>query len=146
MTILILHAQVVDKHIKDAKLLVAGNDPSDVAAAVNLLDSALVASPRLEAAIELKARCLLQLRRFKDVADMLQEYIPSCKLQACSDSSSLSDNSTRERSMLLPPTAENSCPAVGKGKRAFKCFSVSDLKKKLLAGLCKSCDKEGEWR
>lgn len=140
-----MHAQIVDKYIKDAKLLIAGNDPQDVSAAVNLLDSALALSPRLEAALELKARCLLQLRQFKDVADMLQDYIPSSKLQSCSDSS-LSDNSTRERSKLLPPTAENSCPSVGDGEHAFKCFSVSDLKKKVLAGLCKSCDKEGEWR
>jgi hypothetical protein len=29
---------------------------------------------------------------------------------------------------------------------SFKCFSVSDLKKKVMAGLCKTCDKEGQWR
>lgn len=120
-----------------------------MAAAINLLDSALAVSPRLEAALELKARSLLHLRRFKDVADMLQHYIPSCKIQSSSDYSP--DNSSnllpRERANLLPSTAENSCPSLDyDGDHSFKCFSVSDLKKKVLAGLSKNSDKEGQWR
>lgn len=116
-----------------------------MAAAINLLDSALAVSPRLEAALELKARCLLHLRRFKDVADMLQDYIPSCKIQSSSDYSS--NLLPRERANLLPSTAENSCPALDyDGDHSFKCFSVSDLKKKVLAGLSKNSDNEGQWR
>lgn len=137
------------KFIKDAKNLMASQEPSEIASALSLLDSALALSPRLELALELKARCLLQLRRFKDVADMLQDYIPSLKLASddttsSSSSSSSSDGSSqqlsRERVKLL------SSPGSPSRDPTFKCFSVSDLKKKVMAGLCKNCDKEGQWR
>ncbi|KAI5321958.1 hypothetical protein L3X38_031030 [Prunus dulcis] len=71
---------------------------SKIASAVGLLDAALAISPRLEQALELKARSLLYLRRFKDVADMLQDYIPSLKMasdDSASDSSSQPLQSTK---------------------------------------------------
>ncbi|KAJ6686690.1 TETRATRICOPEPTIDE REPEAT (TPR)-LIKE SUPERFAMILY PROTEIN [Salix purpurea] len=134
--------KIVDKYIKDARSLIASQEQSEIAAALKLLDAALALSPRLEVALELKARSLLCLRRFKDVADMLQDYIPSLKIAnddsgSISSSDSSSQQLSRERVKLLP--SDNSDPS-------FKCFSVSDLKKKVMAGLCKNCDKEGQWR
>lgn len=144
----ISNRKIVDKYIKDAKFLIATQEPDEIASAVNLLDAALALLPRFELALELKARSLLYLRRFKDVADMLQDYIPSLKMPADETSSSStsssgsSDNSSssqfsRERMKLL---------SSGSDEPSFKCFSVSDLKKKVMAGLCKNCDKEGQWR
>ncbi|KAF2602935.1 hypothetical protein F2Q70_00024235 [Brassica cretica] len=139
--------KLVDKYIKDAKTLMASEELNDVTSAVHLLDAALSMSPRLETALELKARSLLFLRRFKEVADMLQDYIPSLKLTANeeeasppSSEGSSSSSSSRDGVKLLTdaflPGRESS----------FKCFSVSDLTKKVMAGICKKCDKEGQWR
>ncbi|XP_059311834.1 uncharacterized protein LOC132063347 [Lycium ferocissimum] len=148
----ISNRKIVDKYIKDAKMLIATQEPNEIASAINLLDAALSLSPRFELALELKARSLLYLRRFKDVADMLQDYIPSLKMPADETSSSStsssgsSDNSStqlsRERMKLL--SSSNDSP--GRDEPSFKCFSVSDLKKKVMAGLYKNCEKEGQWR
>ncbi|KAG2697612.1 hypothetical protein I3760_07G114800 [Carya illinoinensis] len=140
--------KMVDKYIKDARNLVATQEQSEVASALSLLDSALALSPRLEKAMELKAKALLHLRRFKDVTDMLQDYIPSLKM-ANDDSGSLSsENSSqhfsRERVKLLG-SGNLSSDSLGRDP-SFKCFSVSDLKKKVMAGLYKNCDKDGQWR
>ncbi|GLU07283.1 hypothetical protein SLE2022_242470 [Rubroshorea leprosula] len=142
--------KIVYKYIKDARVLIATREQSEIASALNLLDAALALSPRLEIALELKARSLLNLRRFKDVADMLQDYIPSLKMMMASeDSGSVSsDNSSqqlsRERVKLL--SSNNSSSDSPGRDPTFKCFSVSDLKKKVLAGLCKNCETEGQWR
>lgn len=140
--------KLVDKYIKDAKTLMASEELNDVTSALHLLDAALSMSPRLETALELKARSLLFLRRFKEVADMLQDYIPSLKLTAneeeasppSSEGSSSSSSSSRDGVKLLP---DASLPG---RESSFKCFSVSDLTKKVMAGICKKCDKEGQWR
>ncbi|KAG2290657.1 hypothetical protein Bca52824_050261 [Brassica carinata] len=139
--------KLVDKYIKDAKTLMASEELNDVTSAVHLLDAALSMSPRLETALELKARSLLFLRRFKEVADMLQDYIPSLKLTANeeeasppSSEGSSSSSSSRDGVKLLP---DASLPG---RESSFKCFSVSDLTKKVMAGICKKCDKEGQWR
>ncbi|XP_006286487.2 uncharacterized protein LOC17881930 [Capsella rubella] len=130
--------KIVDKYMKEAKNLIASQDPNDVKSALDLLESALSVSPRYELALELKARSLLYLRRFKDVADMLHDYIPSLKL-AADDSGELSfTHSSRESVNLL-----NDLPA---HDSSFKCFSVSDLKKKVMAGLTKNCHEQGQWR
>lgn len=138
--------KIVDKYVKDARCLIATQEQSEIATALNLLDAALGLSPRFEVALELKARSLLYLRRFKDVADMLQDYIPSLKM--VSDDSS-SDNSSqqlsRERVKLLSSSNNSSSDSPIRDP-SFKCFSVSDLKKKVMAGLCKNCEKEGQWR
>ncbi|RDX77402.1 hypothetical protein CR513_42487, partial [Mucuna pruriens] len=136
--------KMVEKYIKDARSLMATQEQSEVVSALNLLDAALAIYPRLDQALELRARSLLYLRRFKDVADMLQDYIPSLKM-ANEDSSSLSSDGSsqqlsREGVKLL--SSSDSPPP----DQTFKCFSVSDLKKKVMAGLCKTCHKEGYWR
>ncbi|KAK9055856.1 hypothetical protein SSX86_026943 [Deinandra increscens subsp. villosa] len=136
--------KIVDKYVRDARTLISSQEQSDIASALNLLDAALALSPRFEQALELKARSLLYLRRYKEVADMLQDYIPSLKMSSDDSSTSSSSSSdgnsqslSRERVNLL--SSENDEPS-------FKCFSVSDLKKKVKAGLGKNGDKEGQWR
>lgn len=140
--------KIVEKYIKDAKSLIATQEQNEIASALNLLDAALAISPRLDQALELKAKALLYLRRFKDVADMLQDYIPSLRMgNDDSSSSSLSSDTcssqqlSREGVKLL--SSSESSPV---RDQSFKCFSVSDLKKKVMAGLSKTCDKEGQWR
>ncbi|KAK8718148.1 hypothetical protein V6N13_045393 [Hibiscus sabdariffa] len=140
--------KVVDKYIKEARSLIATQDQNEIVSALNLLDAALALSPRFEIALELKARSLLYLRRFREVADMLQDYIPSLKV-SCDDSVSVSsDNSSqhlsRERVKLLPSN-NSSSDSPGRDP-SFKCFSISELKKKIMAGLWKNCEKDGQWR
>lgn len=137
--------KIVDKCIRDARNLIATREKSEVASAISLLDSALALSPRFELALELKARSLLFLRRFKDVADMLQDYIPSLKMAGDDSGSVASDGSSQQLSKEQAKLLSGSSDSPSRDP-SFKCFSVSDLKKKVLAGLSKSCDKEGQWR
>lgn len=129
----------------------ASEDQNDAASAIHILDAALSISPRSEIALELKARALLFLRRYKDVANMLQDYIPSLKLAAkdeegsvssdgsYSSSSSSSSSSQLSRKLLSPNRDSSSIP--------FTCLSLSDLKEKVMAGICRNGDKEKQqWR
>ncbi|KAI3819200.1 hypothetical protein L1987_13025 [Smallanthus sonchifolius] len=140
--------QIVDMYVKDARSLIASQEQSNIASAINLLDAALALSPRCEMAMELKATSLLHLRRFKEVADMLQDYIPSLKMASDDTSSftSSSDNNSqplaRERVKLLSDGGESPT----RSEQSVKCFSVSDLKKRVMAGLVKNRNKEGQWR
>ncbi|KAK1294346.1 hypothetical protein QJS10_CPA16g01632 [Acorus calamus] len=135
------------------------------------LDLALAVSPNHETALELKARSLLFLRRFRDVADMLQDYIPSfkCNSECSSSSSSVSTTSSDGSSQQLSKdkvkllsfssddhsgtvssssssSSSSSCCIDG-GDQSFKCFSVLDLKKRfLVGGLSKNSEMEGQWR
>lgn len=131
--------KIVEKYVKEARALIATNEQEDITVALNHLEAALALCPRFEEALELKARSLFYLRRFKDIADMLQEYIPSIKIE--SEESSLSSESSsqlsKERVKLLSSDKEDS---------SFKCFSVADLKKKVMAGLSMNTEKEGHWR
>ncbi|KAE8657635.1 putative beta-D-xylosidase 2-like isoform X1 [Hibiscus syriacus] len=94
-------------------------------------------------ALELKARSLLHLRRFREVADMLQDYIPSLKMSSTEESGSLSSDNSSQRVKLLP--SDNSSDSLGRNP-PFKCFSILELKKKVMVGLLKNCEKEGQWR
>ncbi|XP_022898101.1 uncharacterized protein LOC111411748 isoform X2 [Olea europaea var. sylvestris] len=143
--------KMVERYVRDAKMLIATEEQRETVAALRLLEAALAISPRMELALELKARCLLSLRRFKEVADMLQDYIPSLKMSSdeesltgSSDSSSTHSSTqlSRERLKLLSGNGDS----LGQNEPAFKCFSVSDLKKKVTTGLCKNVNKEGQWR
>ncbi|KAF6156968.1 hypothetical protein GIB67_039729 [Kingdonia uniflora] len=113
----------------------------EIASALDLLDAALILCPCHEAALELKARCLLYLRRFKEVADMLQQYIPSFEMVSRQSSHSLETSSQRLK--LL--SSDNPFPDSSEYDPSFKCLSISDLKKMVMAGLKKS-KKEGRWR
>ncbi|OIW13417.1 hypothetical protein TanjilG_33066 [Lupinus angustifolius] len=132
--------KIVVKYVKDARTLIATQEQSEIVSALNLLDAALAISPRLDQAIELRARSLLYLRRFKEVADMLQDYIPSLRM-ANDDSSYVSSDSSSQKLLSSSSSSESL-----EKDQIFKCFSVSDLKNKVMAGISKSCNKEGQWR
>lgn len=142
--------QLVDKYIKDARALMASEDQNDAALAIRILEAALTISPRLEIALELKARALLFLRRFKDVANMLQDYIPSLNLAVNDEadgsvssegSYSSSSSSSQLSRKLLSPCRDSS------SSTSFTCFSLSDLKKKVMARISRNCDnKDKQWR
>ncbi|XP_010457248.1 PREDICTED: uncharacterized protein LOC104738746 [Camelina sativa] len=128
----------VDKYMKEAKSLLTSQDPNDVVSALSLLNSTLSLSPRHELALELKARSLLYLLRFKDVADLLHDYIPSLRIDREDFSSSVVVSSSESSSLrLLLPSHDSS---------SFKCFSYSYLKKKVMAGLSNNPDEQGQWR
>ncbi|KAI4304534.1 hypothetical protein MLD38_040030 [Melastoma candidum] len=135
------------KYVREARGLMVTQDPREVMTALSLLDSALSLSPRMEMALELKARCLLHLRRFKDVAEMLRDYIPSLKLSGddapSGSSSSSSEGSSqplsRERAGL--PHSSSSAESPG-----FKCFSLRELMRWVMGGIWKNCRKQGRWR
>ncbi|CAL5208847.1 unnamed protein product [Lathyrus oleraceus] len=137
--------KIVEKYIKDARTLIATQERNEIVSALTLLDAALAISPSSDQALELKARSLLYLRRFKDVANMLQDYIPSLKMANDDSGSVSSDGSSQQLSregVMLLSSSDSSDP----DQSFFKCFSVSDLKKRVMAGLCKSSDNEGYWR
>lgn len=128
--------------------MIGTQEQSEVTAALSLLDSALTLSPGNDSVIELKARSLLYLRRFKEVADILQDHIPSVMTSfddsSSSSSSSSSDNLqhfSREGMKLL-----SSGNSPSREEPRCKCFSVSDLKKKVLAKLGRKDESEGQWR
>lgn len=134
----------------------ATQDHGNLASAINSLDSALALSPRLEQALELKARCLLLLRRFKEVAEMLQDYIPTLQSDSenssSSSSSSLSSdcsNSSQQSSrecVTLFPFKNSTGDSPARGDDSVKCFSISDLKRRIMAGVGKGREKDDQWR
>ncbi|XP_073283725.1 uncharacterized protein [Primulina huaijiensis] len=140
--------KMVERYVREAKILIATQEASDVSSALGLLEAALAVAPRMEVALELKARCLLYLRRFKEVSDMLQDYIPSLKLVVSEDASSSgsSDSSSTQLSKGQVKLLSSDGGPLDRNDTLFKCFSVSDLKKKVMAGLCKNVEREGQWR
>uniref|UniRef100_A0A7N0TLT0 Uncharacterized protein n=1 Tax=Kalanchoe fedtschenkoi TaxID=63787 RepID=A0A7N0TLT0_KALFE len=150
--------KVVGKYIKEAKPLVSSPDQNDVAHALQLLDAALALSPGHDLALDLKARSLLHLRRFKDVADMLQDFLPTPNTpdhsSAASVSSSLSSESSRhlakDRVRLLSSRSfhfTESQVHLVPDRKPPRCFSISDFRNRILAGIRKKCDSEGgQWR
>uniref|UniRef100_A0ACD5XK28 Uncharacterized protein n=1 Tax=Avena sativa TaxID=4498 RepID=A0ACD5XK28_AVESA len=152
--------KVIDRYLRDARSILAAAPESgggDAVAALGLVDAALELSPRMEAALELRARALLALRRYREVAEMLRDYIPSCG-KSCSgedssSSSSLSSSSsgdlgTISRAKLLSPDRHRSDAAEADTgtARSFRCFDVSELKRRVLAGLSKNPSTDTQWR
>lgn len=143
------NGKVVDKIVREARSMIATQDRSAIAAAVGVLDTALALSPRLEAALELKAQSLMFLRRFREVADMLQDYIPSYRVSfsaAADDSSTTLSSSGSGRVASEGFEGSKLLPKCEDGDRGFRCFSISDLKRKLIAGMHRTYDREGQWR
>ncbi|MCO5579640.1 hypothetical protein L7F22_033497 [Adiantum nelumboides] len=102
--------QSAEKQLDKAKQLIAMRKREDVEAALAPLECALELKPDWEAAMELKARVLLYLKRFKDVVDMLHEYVPSlravCPSTPSSPSSSFSSRHTSVASAHSIPTGQ----------------------------------------
>jgi hypothetical protein len=156
--------QLIHRYLGEARaaLAAAAQDTEDgddaAAAALGLVSLALEMSPRAEAALELRARALLTLRRYRDVADMLRDYIPSCgkscsgddattssSSSSCSSGSSGSgDLAAASRVELLSPDRDRS--DAGAGAARFLCFDVSELKRRLVAGFSRNSNTEAQWR
>ncbi|KAG2552530.1 hypothetical protein PVAP13_9KG466900 [Panicum virgatum] len=116
----------------------------------------------MEAALELRARALLALRRYREVAEMLRDYIPSCGKACSSDDTSSSSSSaaasllssgsgdlgTISRAKLLSPDRHRSDDAEPDARpvRSFRCFDISELKRRVLAGLSKNPNTDTQWR
>lgn len=154
---------MIDKYLREARAILAvapENGGSDAVVALGLVDAALELSPRMEAALELRARALLSLRRYKEVAEMLRDYIPSCGKSCSGDDTSSSssasllssgsgDLGTISRAKLLSPERHRSDDAGEPGAgnvRSFRCFDISELKRRVLAGLSKNPNTDTQWR
>uniref|UniRef100_A0A0E0APK2 J domain-containing protein n=1 Tax=Oryza glumipatula TaxID=40148 RepID=A0A0E0APK2_9ORYZ len=127
-----------------------GGEHSAATAALGLVEAVLEMSPRMEAALELRARSLLALRRYRAVADMLRDYIPSCTKPCSADdtsssSSSSSSCSSASRTDLLSPARDRS-DAASAASRFLCCFDISDLKHRVLAGFSKNTSADTQWR
>ncbi|XP_044319293.1 uncharacterized protein [Triticum aestivum] len=93
--------KVINGYIGEARAALAaaaardddGGDDSAAAAALGLVGAVLEMSPRMEAALELRARALLALRPYHDVAEMLRDYIPSCARSCAGDDTATSSSS-----------------------------------------------------
>ncbi|KAL6515927.1 hypothetical protein OROGR_019232 [Orobanche gracilis] len=140
----ITNRKMVARYVREAKMLIATGEQCEIVAALGILDAALSIAPRMEVALEMKARCLLYLRRFKEIADMLQDYIPNLKV-AISDETSSSGSSDSSSTQLSKEG--NKLLSSSGDEPGFKCFSLSELKRKVMAaGFCRNVEKEGQWR
>ncbi|KAE9589489.1 hypothetical protein Lal_00000348 [Lupinus albus] len=135
--------KIVKRYMKEARSLMATQEENEIALALSFVNAALAIYPRYEEAIELKAWSLLHLRCFREVADMLQDYIPSMKMANMEldfvSSDCYPQTPSREGLDLLSSYEVQRV-------QSFRCFSVSELKKKVMARFRKSCQKEGYWR
>ena len=142
--------QVFDTYLGEARaaLAAAAQDTEDAddaaAAALGLVTVALEMSPRAEAALELRARALLALRRYRDVADMLRDYIPSYA-RSCSgdDDATCASSSSSCSSASGDRDRSDACAGAA---RFLCCLHVSDLKRRLVASFCRSSSTEAQWR
>uniref|UniRef100_A0ACD5WNL5 Uncharacterized protein n=1 Tax=Avena sativa TaxID=4498 RepID=A0ACD5WNL5_AVESA len=154
--------QVIKQYIGEARAALDaaaqggdGGDDAAAGAALGLVAAALEMSPRMEAALELRARALLALRRYRDVADMLRDYIPSCGKSCAGDDSTSSSSSScssgsgdlasASRAGLLSPGRDVSVSGTG-ASRFLCCFDVSEIKRRLVAGISRSSNDETQWR
>ncbi|KAL5700302.1 hypothetical protein ACHQM5_025762 [Ranunculus cassubicifolius] len=121
------------KYLRDARVLIATREESDMISALNLIDLALALSPQSETALQLKATTLLNMRRFKQVANLLQQHIPSYNKMLLSQQSDNTSQVSREEMKLLPRNSSAAPPP------SVKCFSVSRLIADLYYVLGEAC-------
>lgn len=129
--------KLAEKHLGHARQLLASQDPADIHTALGLLDNTLKLFPQWEKAIELKARALLCLRRFKDIANLLQESIPSLKAHPV-----LLQNPAEDKITLLP--AHPSARRIRKISLT-QCFSLFPLHKRVWVRCSPKGDRE-QWK
>ncbi|EAZ05220.1 hypothetical protein OsI_27418 [Oryza sativa Indica Group] len=160
LLVLCIVQQIIGDYLAEARAALAaaaaapldgeGGEHSAATAALGLVEAVLEMSPRMEAALELRARSLLALRRYRAVADMLRDYIPSCTKPCSADdtsssSSSSSSCSSASRTDLLSPARDRS-DAASAASRFLCCFDISDLKHRVLAGFSKNTSADTQWR
>lgn len=129
--------KLAERHVGLARKLLLSNDPADIHSALSLLDTALNLFPHCDKAIELKAKALLCLRRFKDVASLLHEFIPSLKARDISQTSS----ADTEKIHLLEGHSSQSKDKI---VSIFHCFSLFPLRDKLWVSFTRKGEKE-QW-
>ncbi|XP_047312444.1 uncharacterized protein LOC124915724 [Impatiens glandulifera] len=142
--------KIAGNYVREARRLIATKNNTNIASAIIILDTALSLSPSFDLAMELKARSLLHLRRFKQIAEMLQDYIPSVIRSndydaECSSLFSFSYDQplSGEHVKLLP---NSSTPDQDIDHLRFNCFSIYKLKKKIMDTLSNSSAVEEQWR
>ncbi|KAM0895334.1 hypothetical protein ACQ4PT_023909 [Festuca glaucescens] len=156
--------KVIKRYISEARAALEAaaaqggdaGDESAAEAALGLVAAALEVSPRMEAALELRARALLALRRYRDVAEMLRDYIPSCGKAFAGDDSTASslsscsswsgDLACASRAGLLSPCRDISVSGAAGASRFLCCFDVSEIKRRVVAGISRSSNAETQWR
>ncbi|KAK3126087.1 hypothetical protein QOZ80_7BG0613710 [Eleusine coracana subsp. coracana] len=123
--------KVIDGYIAEARVALSAAQASedDAAAALGLANAALEMSPRSEAAQEVQARALLLLRRYRDVADLLRDYIPN-KSGDDSTSSSSSSSSSSGSGVLLSPERDRDSELVSS---CCCLLDVLELKRRLFS-------------
>ena len=160
---ILVRRQVIKAYIGEARAALDaaaqggdGGDDSAAGAALALVAAALEMSPRMEAALELRARALLALRRYRDVAEMLRDYIPSCGKSCAGDDSTAASSSSScssgsgdlavaSRAGLISPGRDLSVSGSG-ASRFLCCFDVSEIKRRVVAGISRSSNAETQWR
>ncbi|KAH7423593.1 hypothetical protein KP509_12G062700 [Ceratopteris richardii] len=131
--------KLAEKYIVHAKNLLSSRDPADIHSALGLLDAALKLFPQWDKAIELKARALLCLRRFKDVANMLHDFIPSLRRQV-----SALHNPVEKLKLLSDQFSDVAVDNAHVRSKGFsQCFPLFKLKKKFF--VTRSADRD-QWK
>ncbi|KAI5068051.1 hypothetical protein GOP47_0017045 [Adiantum capillus-veneris] len=126
-----------EKSLGHARQLLLSRDPTDIHTALRLLDATLRSFPQWEKAIELKARALLYLRRFRDIVSLLQESVPSLKAHP-----SLTKVTPEEKIKLLP---SNLNPRRTRKVSFTQCFSLIPLQRHKWV-LCSSKGEREQWK
>ncbi|MCO5564666.1 hypothetical protein L7F22_018333 [Adiantum nelumboides] len=72
--------QLAERNLRRAKELISTGEREDFKGSLHHLNTALELHPNFEKAFELKARVLLYLKRYKEVVELLHEFLPSAKL------------------------------------------------------------------
>ena len=121
---------MIDRYLGEAAAAHDTEDADDAAMeALSLVTSALEMSPRAEATLELRARALLTLRRYRDVADMLRDYISRCA-KSCSGDGATTTTSSGFGAELLSSNRDRFDAGA---TRFLCCLDVSDLERCLIA-------------
>lgn len=134
--------KLAEKYIGHARHLLSSQEPADIHSAISLLDAALKLSPQWDKALELKARALLCLRRFKDVANMLHDFIPSFKQQVLA-----LENPVEKLKLLSDCPPDSALDGIRiKSKGFSQCFPVFKLRRKLCGGVVAKRPDREQWK
>eukprot|EP00250_Pteridium_aquilinum_P001988 c12201_g1_i1 orf=1-1488(-) len=149
--------QLAERHIERAKQLLSTQKREDAEAALSPLEYVLEQCPSWEKALEMRARVLLRLQRFKDVVEMLHEYVPSLMPPPSSFPSPHGSSPTFPIALPESPFSKEKMRLLtgyDPDRDEFllmsplsHCFSIAKLRQKLTARLSqKKIEKKQQWR